>query len=122
MDLIDQLAEQHIEQAIVRGELDNLPGTGTPMELDDNFFVPETLKVAYRILKNAGYVPPEVGVYTQITQIEALIGYLEPGETRTDAIKKLSLLRTKLGLARGEFLDVSSGYYQSLTEKLDRSE
>jgi len=43
MWLIDQIAEQHIAQAIERGELDNLPGAGEPITLDDDRWVPEEL-------------------------------------------------------------------------------
>ena len=30
------------------------------MELDDDSLLPEELRLAYRILKNAGFVPPEI--------------------------------------------------------------
>jgi hypothetical protein len=54
------IAEQRIAEAIANGELDDLPGTGKALELDDDALVPEELRVAYRILKNAGVAPPEV--------------------------------------------------------------
>jgi len=53
------LAERRIEEAIARGEFDELPGAGRPLELDDDPLVPEDMRVACRILKNAGYVPAE---------------------------------------------------------------
>jgi hypothetical protein len=58
--MLDFIAERVIQEAIARGELDDLPGTGRPLELDDDALVPEELRLAYRILKNAGYVPEEV--------------------------------------------------------------
>ncbi|MFM2482693.1 DnaJ family domain-containing protein [Celerinatantimonas sp. YJH-8] len=60
MSLIDQLAEKAITQAIQKGQLDALPGHGKPLKLDDDSQVPESLRIAYRILKNAGYLPPEL--------------------------------------------------------------
>lgn len=60
MHLLDFLAEQRISEAVSRGELDDLPGAGRPLALDDDTDVPEDLRAAYRILKNAGYAPPEV--------------------------------------------------------------
>ena len=62
-----------IAEAIARGELDDLPGAGRPLELDDDALVPEDLRLAYRILKNAGYVPPEVEALNEIAQLEALV-------------------------------------------------
>lgn len=45
-----------IEKAIEEGVFDNLPGKGKPLDLsaDDNPFVSEDLRLAYRILNNAG--------------------------------------------------------------------
>lgn len=45
-----------IERAIAEGAFDNLPGKGQPLDLsDDNSpFVPDDMRLAYRILRNAG--------------------------------------------------------------------
>ena len=58
--MLEFIAEQRIVEAIAKGELDELPGAGRPLELDDDTLVPEELRVAHRILKNAGVAPPEV--------------------------------------------------------------
>ena len=58
--MFDLIAERKIEEALARGELANLPGEGRPLELDDDSLVPEDLRLAYRILKNAGFVPSEI--------------------------------------------------------------
>ena len=58
--MLEFLAEQKIAEAIANGELDDLPGAGKPLELDDDSLVPEELRLAYRILKNAGVAPSEV--------------------------------------------------------------
>jgi DnaJ homologue, subfamily C, member 28, conserved domain len=54
------IAERKIEEALARGEFDGLPGEGRPLDLDDDALVPEELRMAYRILKNAGFAPQEV--------------------------------------------------------------
>ena len=58
--MLEFIAEQRIAEAIANGELDDLPGAGKALDLDDNALVPEELRVAHRILKNAGVAPPEV--------------------------------------------------------------
>jgi Domain of unknown function (DUF1992) len=58
--MFDLIAERRIAEAIARGELEGLPGEGRPLELDDDALVPEELRAAHRILKNAGIAPPEV--------------------------------------------------------------
>jgi hypothetical protein len=67
----DDLIERRIEEARRQGAFDDLPGAGRPLELDDDRLVPEELRVAWRILKNAGYVPPEVEA---LRDIDALLG------------------------------------------------
>src|SRR5438874_9331831 len=73
MLVLELLAERKIEEAIARGEFDDLPGAGGPLELADDPLVPEDLRVAYRILRNAGYVPPEVQMLNQIADLERSI-------------------------------------------------
>lgn len=51
--MLEFIAERRIAEAIAKGELDNLPGQGRPLELGDDALVPEELRLAYRILKNA---------------------------------------------------------------------
>lgn len=97
---LDLLAEKRIAEAIGRGELADLPGAGRPLDLSDDPLVPEDLRVAYRILKNAGYVPPEVEALSAISALERLIHATSDGEQRRRAVLKLELLRTQLERTR----------------------
>jgi hypothetical protein len=58
--MLDFLVEQKLSEAVSRGELDDLPGAGRPLELDDDALVPEDMRMTHRILRNAGYAPAEV--------------------------------------------------------------
>lgn len=118
MYLLDQIAERRIEEAVAHGVLDDLPGAGAPLELDDDAMVPEHLRPAYRLLKNAGYLPPELEAHAEIKEVEALLGRLEDGESRAAAAKRLSLLRARLGDERCAELACRGDYYQSVAEKL----
>lgn len=60
MNIFDQMAEGYISKALAQGDLNNLPGKGKPLQLDDDSQVPERLRTGYRILKNAGFIPPEL--------------------------------------------------------------
>ncbi len=71
------LVERRIEEAVARGEFDDLPGAGRPLDLDDDLLVPEELRVANRILRNAGYVPPDA---QQIAEINRLVAQVEREE------------------------------------------
>ncbi len=56
----EKIAERSILEAIGRGEFDDLPGKGRPLDLDDDTLIPAEMHRAFRILRNAGYVPEEV--------------------------------------------------------------
>jgi DnaJ-like protein len=66
---LEWLAEKRIEDAVARGEFDDLPGAGRPLELDDDALVPEELRMAHRILKNANVPLPET--YTRTSLVRA---------------------------------------------------
>ena len=108
---LDLLAEQKIAEAIERGELDDLPGAGRPLDLDDDALVPEELRLAYRILKNAGYVPAEVSELNELAQLERLVAAGEADvEAQSKALRRLALLRTR----------VDARYYRQVLGKLGR--
>ncbi len=75
------IVERKIAEAIARGEFDDLPGVGRPLNLENDPMVPEELRVANRILRNAGFVPPEIGHLTEVNQ---LIAAIERSEIATD--------------------------------------
>jgi len=54
--LLHFIAEDRIAKAIARGEFDNLPGAGRPLDLDDEDpLLPEEMRMARRILRNSGF-------------------------------------------------------------------
>ena len=98
MLVFDRVAEQKIAEALARGEFDDLPGAGRPLALEDDALVPEDLRLAYRILKNAGFVPPEVEARREIAELERLLfeGETLDATARARAAKKLALLRARI--------------------------
>ncbi|MGH9901378.1 MAG: DUF1992 domain-containing protein [Pyrinomonadaceae bacterium] len=52
--------EEQIKEAMARGEFDNLPGRGKPLDLGAYFQTPEHLRMGYSILKGGDFVPEEV--------------------------------------------------------------
>jgi hypothetical protein len=103
-DMLDFLAERRIADAVSRGELEGLPGEGRPLELDDDKLIPEDLRVAYRILKNAGFAPPEVQALNEIADLERLV------TQDSRAARKLALLKTR----------IEARYYERTLAKLNR--
>lgn len=73
MSIFEIIAERKIQQAIAEGEFDNLPGKGQPIADDGLDMVPEELRMAYKILKNAGIVPEEIELRKTIVQLNDLL-------------------------------------------------
>lgn len=114
---LDRLVEERIQAAIARGELDRLPGAGKPLELDDDFLVPAHLRAAYRILKNAGYVPPEIETLREMNALQAaLLAREGDDEQRRRARVRLQILFSRLE-ASG-FLHTSRAALRAYEEKL----
>lgn len=118
MYAFEAIAEQRISEAVARGELDHLPGEGKPLNLEDDLLVPEDVRMIYRILKNAGFVPPEVHTLREIGALERLVQALDDGEERDKALKKLRLLSMQLGEMRGGSLQLEADYYDKLVQRL----
>lgn len=96
LTLIDAVAEARIEKAIAQGAFDNLPGSGQPLMLDDDRLVPERLRAAYRILRNAGFVPPEVEARREAAHLVALLVTLDDDDARRRTFAKLAWLEACL--------------------------
>jgi hypothetical protein len=114
-----RIAEQRILEAVQRGELDDLPGAGRPLELDDDSHVPEDLRMAFRILKNAGCSPPEVELRKEISRVEDLLSGMEDMREKYQQIKKLNFLVMKLNMMRRAHVDLEKcqHYEERLVER-----
>jgi hypothetical protein len=117
LDIFDLIAEQRLAEAIARGEFDNLPGAGRPVELDDDSLVAPELRVAYRLLRNAGYVPEEVRLLGELRSAEQLLAMAADDDERAVASARLHYLLGRLGASRVLTLRAESQYFEQLLSK-----
>jgi len=89
--LIDQIAERRILKAMEEGQLDDLPGQGEPLNLEDDSMIPEHLRVGYRILKNAGCIPIELEERKDALRLCDLLEQCKEGSN--EAAETIKLLR-----------------------------
>jgi len=120
MTLLDQIAERVIQQAVQRGEFDDLPGAGKPLVLDDDALIPDELRAGYRLLKNAGYLPPELQRNKEIKEAEQLLACVRDAGERDQAERRLRYLRLCLSQSRGEGVDfvIERSYQDKLLQRL----
>jgi hypothetical protein len=105
VDAITLLAESKIRAAMAHGEFDNLPGHGKPLQLDDFSRVPAELRMGFKLLRNAGCLPPELEARKEVTRLGTLIAATGDPEER----RRLSRLRADAELR-----------YQLLVERRQR--
>ena len=120
MSPLDAMAERQIQDAQKNGVFDDLPGAGAPLKLDDDAMVPEELRAAYRILKNSGYVPPEVEALRDLREIELMLERAHDDGERSKLAGKFNVLLARAGALRGRSIAIDEDYFQKVAEKLAR--
>lgn len=85
----DRLVEAIIKQAMERGEFDNLPGRGKPIDLTDYFETPEEVRLAHSVLKNAGMTPREVDLLKEIAELKQIHAALVDEQKKQEVGKQI---------------------------------
>jgi len=99
-----KLLEDHIGRSLTEshhnGELQSAPSFGKPLNLGDGYNeTPEELRMGYKILKDAGVVPPEVELMRQIEALRQSLSSLPDDDAAAHTgRKKLSELQQQLAL------------------------
>ena len=117
---LEIIAEKKILEAIARGEFANLPGAGKPLRLEDDSMVPGELRIAYKILKNAGCIPPELELRKEIINLRDLLRTIEDEEIKNLKYRELNykLLKLNLMMRRTVNLDNFPEYKDRIARKL----
>ena len=90
--------DEIIRDAMERGEFDNLPKSGKPLNLDDYFDTPEDVRLAYSVLKNANFLPEEAVLLKEINELEEQLRQAEAPENRKNLQKEIESRRLKYNL------------------------
>ena len=95
----DEEIARHLREAMASGELAGTEGFGKPLPEDAGWdATPEALRLPFKILKNAGFVPPEVELFHEQAALNAALAACED-EARGRALRqKLSDLEQKIAL------------------------
>lgn len=99
MPTLDEQIAQRLHEAQRSGELQSAASWGKPLDLNDGYAqTPEELRMAFKALKDAGFVPPEVETMRSIAALRALIES-EPDAAKTEAMRqRVSELQQHLAL------------------------
>jgi len=118
--VFDKIAEQKIREAMEQGEFDDLPGRGEPLNLEDDSHLPQDLRLAYKILKNADCLPPELELRKQIHTTETLLAGIQDTQEKYRQMKKLNYLMMKLSMTRrgSIMIEENEQYYRKVLDKI----
>lgn len=120
-NVFDKIAEERIREAILDGEFDDLPGKGKPLQLEDDRHLAADLRLAYKILKNADCLPPELELRKEIRTTEDMLSGMKDTQEKYRAMKKLNYLILKLNVTRRVPLNLEENqrYYERVLEKVE---
>ena len=118
-----KIVEERIRKAQLKGEFENLEGQGEPLRVEDTSGIPEDLRMAYKILKNAGCLPPEIEAKKEIVKTEELLTDINDAAEQYRLLNKLNFLIMKMNTLRGTSINFEEPqrYSQKLIERLGNS-
>jgi len=116
----EKIVEQRIKEAMENGEFENLPGKGKPIPIEDDSHVPEDLRLAYKLLKNADCLPPELLEKKEILQMEDMLASVPDEKERYKLIKKINFKIMNLNVMgkKSPLLEEKQIYYKKLVDKI----
>lgn len=120
MDAITLIAEKRIAEAQEEGAFENLPGTGKPLSIEDDSLIPEDLRMAYKILRNAGYLPPEIEDRKDVQTMLELLENCTDERDKVRQMHKLEVILRRILSRRGRAVPLSDedAYYTNILERI----
>ncbi len=121
MDFLYRIAENRILEAIEAGLFDDLVGKGKPLKLEDDSQVPPELRMAYKIMKMADCLPPELELRKEIIRLQDLVASLPDEAEKLKQMRRLNFFVMKLGLMRkmSPLLEEHDLYTPKVLERLE---
>jgi hypothetical protein len=119
----EKIVEERILTAQKKGEFENLDGSGKPLALQDDYHIPEELRLAFKILKNADCLPPEIELKKEIRQTEDLLAGMQDTSEKYRLLKKINFLIMKLNTIRGSrvMFEMPQRYMEKLVDCMETS-
>jgi len=118
----EKIVEERIQSAQRKGFFNHLPGKGLPLPEEHFSGINNELRLAYKILKNADCLPPELELKKEIKSTEDLLSKMTDTKEKYKTIKKLNFLIMKLNMSRNisADMDVPQHYYDRLVSRIDK--
>ena len=104
MSAVDELIKQWVKRAEQSGELKKNPLHGKPLKMNDGYLdTPEEVRMAYKILKNAGYLPAEVQAVKDLAGLRQRLNGCADEEKRRELRVKIANAQQKVAMMLERF-------------------
>lgn len=100
---IDDIIGGWIRDAEKSGAVKDLPGYGQPLNLEDDQHIPPKYRMAFRVLKNAGFAPPEVQLFQEIAALKERLVAEHSDDERAAIQTEINAAQQKLDVALDKF-------------------
>ncbi|MCL2021121.1 MAG: DUF1992 domain-containing protein [Betaproteobacteria bacterium] len=118
MHILNILAEQKISAAAAKGVFDALPGAGRALDFGDELLVPDETWAIYRVLKNSGFLPPEIERMRERDRLRKRLAQLSSGDNEQKILRgRLLAIELALTAGRGSGLNVPYVYREKVLAK-----
>ncbi|CAN5286944.1 hypothetical protein BH10PSE17_BH10PSE17_33500 [soil metagenome] len=86
---LDEQIERSIQGSLENGELKLSKDWGRKLDLGDGYDeTPEELRMAFKALKDSGFVPPEIQMLKDLAAARATLASLDPAGSEAAALKR----------------------------------
>ncbi len=103
------------------GEFDGLKGAGRPLNFEDDLWVPEDLRLTYRVLRNAGCIPPEMEKRKEILNLKEMMYTVDDDRERLRRLRELNFrimefnVMRKRPLSLEDFPEYEKRFFEKFT-------
>ncbi|HEY9068330.1 MAG TPA: DUF1992 domain-containing protein [Burkholderiaceae bacterium] len=99
MPTLDEQIAQHLDESLRNGELRAAKGYGRPLDFGDGYEeTPPELRLAFKMLKDSGFVPPEVETMQRIARLRDEIASVADPAQAEALCRRLAELQQHLAL------------------------
>lgn len=119
------IAEQRIREAMDRGDFNDLPCKGKPLDLEEDANIPPELRMAWKLLKNGGYLDDARAedFRESPANLEAMLAGNHDERLKLRQMLKLQVTQARMaGLGKRDLnLDAEPEYYEKIVERISVS-
>ena len=98
MMAFERIVEALIKEAMERGEFENLPGKGKPIDLTEYFETPEEVRLVNSVLKSAGMTSHEVDLLKEIAELKQVLAAVLDEQKKQEIARRIQQKQVEFSL------------------------